>query len=76
MAEPARISACLLTDVRDTYLQCSATERLTRLGTIVFVTDQTNKVPHIWQSITSPDLVHAKIRRAIQNAADQPGFTG
>lgn len=71
-----RISACLLTDVRDTYLQCSLAEKLTRLGTIVFVTDHTNKVPHIWQSITSPDLVHAKIRRAIQNAADQHGLTG
>lgn len=71
-----RISACLLTDVRGTHLQCFLAEKLTRLGTIVFVTDSADKVPHIWQSITSPDLVHAKIRRAIQNAFDQRGFSG
>jgi len=66
-----RIAACLLIHVRNTYLHTSMPEKLTRLGTITFVTDETDRLPHLWRSIAHPDEVHAKIRRAIENAIDQ-----
>ncbi|MGB2987593.1 MAG: hypothetical protein WBE26_17140 [Phycisphaerae bacterium] len=68
-----RISACLLIEVRNTILQSSPTEKLTRLGTITFVTDPPDQASHVWQSIAEPDAVHTKIRRAIENAIDQSG---
>lgn len=66
-----RISSCLLLDVRNTYIQASPVEKLTRLGSIVFVVDHTDVVTYLWQSIAEPDVVHTKIRRAIENAIDQ-----
>jgi hypothetical protein len=69
-----RISACLLVDVRNTYLRSSSAEKLTRLGTITFITDREDTASHIWRSIAKPDVVHAKIRRAIENAIDQHGI--
>ena len=66
-----RIAACLLVHVRNTYLHASLPEKVTRLGTITFVTDEADRLPHLWRSIAHPDEVHAKIRRAIENAIDQ-----
>jgi len=66
-----RISACLLVHVRNTYLHITAVEKMTRIGTITFVTDEPDQAPHVWRSIAHPDEVHAKIRRAIENAIDQ-----
>ncbi len=68
-----RISACLLVDVRNTYLQVLSADKLARLGTITFVTSKTDRVSHVWQSIARPEEVHAKIRRAIEGAIDQQG---
>jgi len=68
-----RIAACLLVHVRNTYLHCSVPEKVTRLGTITFVTDEPDRLPHVWRSIAHPDEVHAKIRRAIENAIDSVG---
>lgn len=68
-----RISACLLVDVRNTYLRVLSADKLARLGTITFVTTQTDRVSHVWQSIAHPEEVHAKIRRAIEGAIDQQG---
>lgn len=72
----ARISACLLVDVRNTYLHHSPGEKMAKLGTIMFVSDSGEKRPLVWQSIAKPDEVHTKIRRAIENAFDQHGTTG
>ncbi len=71
-----RISSCALLDIRNTCLHTSPVEKLTRLGTIIFVTDHTDKVTHLWQSIGGPRFVHAKIRRAIENAIDGHGLSG
>lgn len=66
-----RMVACRLVDVRNTYLQASFAERLVRLGAITSVTDDTKNVSLLWQSVAKPDDVHARIRRAIENAIDQ-----
>jgi hypothetical protein len=50
-------------------------EKLARLGTITFVADHANRVTLRWQSIAGPAEVHAKIRRAIENALDQHDVT-
>ncbi len=66
-----RIASCLLIHVRNTYLHSSMHEKAIRVGTITFVTDEADRLPHVWRSIAHPDEVHAKIRRAIENAIDQ-----
>jgi len=71
-----RIAACLLVNVRNTYLRASIPERVTRIGTITFVTDEVDRLPHLWRSIPHPEEVHAKIRRAIENAIDQSSVGG
>ena len=71
-----RISDCLLVEIRNTVLHVSPAEKLTRLGTITFVTDQPSHTPHVWQSIAKPEFVHAKIRRAIEDAIDRRGIAG
>ncbi len=65
-----RISSCLLVDVRNTYLHVSAPERLAALGTITFASDDPHEAPRLWRSIAEPELVHGKIRRAIETALD------
>lgn len=69
-----KISSCPLLQIRNSYLRYPPAERATQLGTIIFVTDHVEKVPHVWQSIAKPDEVHAKIRRAIENAIDNHGI--
>ncbi len=66
-----RISSCPLINIRNTYVQPSPAERLAHLGTIILVADHKDEVSHIWQSVANADEVHAKIRRAIENAIDQ-----
>ena len=65
------ILACPLIAIRNTYLHASGAERLTGLGTITYVTTREDEPPRHWRSIAKPDLVHAQIRRAIENAIDQ-----
>lgn len=65
-----RISSCLLLDVRNTYLSRPHVERLVGLGTITFVSEHPAQSPPAWRSITSPDEVHTRIRRAIESAID------
>ena len=69
-----RISSCPLLNVRDTYLRASPAERLTHLGTIFFVAGNEDEVSGLWQSVTNPEEVHAKIRRTIENAAHGLGI--
>ena len=66
-----RISSRPLIGIRNTHLQRSPMETLTHLGTIIFVADHKDDVPWVWQSVANVDEVHAKVRRAIENAADQ-----
>ena len=63
-----------LIDVRNTYLNATAAEKLIGLGTISFVSGEPNHAPLIWMSITRPREIHKKIRRAIENAIDQHGI--
>lgn len=67
----ARIRSCLLVDVRNTYINADVAERLLKLGTISFVSNDTKELPSHWQSIAQPAEVHEKIRRAVENAIDQ-----
>ncbi len=60
-----------LIDVRNTYLNATAPEKLIGLGTISLVSDEPNHEPLIWLSITNPREIHEKIRRGIQNSIDQ-----
>jgi len=68
-----QIRSCLLIHVRNTYLRISPVEKLLTLGTVLFVTDEPEHRPHLWQSVPYAEEVHAKIRRAIENALDQHG---
>jgi len=71
-----QVTSCTLVELRNTHLHSSFIERLVRIGTITFVTtSDTFRLPK-WRSIANPDLVHAKIRRAIENALDHESFPG
>ena len=65
------IRACPLVQIRNTYLRSSHAEKLLVLGSITFVSDEPDHAPHFWPSIANADEVHAKVRRAIENALDQ-----
>lgn len=67
------IRSCLLIHVRNTYLRTSTVEKWLGLGTVLFVTDEPEHRPHLWPSVPYAEEVHAKIRRAIENALDQHG---
>ncbi len=71
-----QISSCPLSSISGTYLHSSTAERIARLGTITFDADQSDPVSYVWQSISQPEEVHAKIRRAIENANDLRGLHG
>jgi len=68
------VHSCSLLDIRNTYLHISPVDRSLRLGTITFVMARDDQPPRFWRSIAKPDEVHAKIRRAIENAIDQFGM--
>ena len=65
-----RVTAHLLVEIGNTRVGAAWPERLTGLGTITFLTAEANTVAMAWRSIHEPDVVHAKIRRAIENALD------
>lgn len=68
-----RTAACRLLEIRNTYLHASVAEKTVRVGTITFVIDRPDRTSRLWQSVARPEEVHAKIRRAIENAIDQQG---
>lgn len=70
-----RIWACPVIDIRNTYLNASPSEKLTRLGTLTFVTEHPDEPPRTWSSVPQPELVHDRIRRAIEQAIDQQGIS-
>ena len=43
---------------------------MTGLGTVSFAFDKAQLGPRVWRSIAKPIEVHAKVRRAIENAID------
>jgi hypothetical protein len=65
------VDAYRLLEIRNTRVDWSMPERLTRTGTIRFVVHSTDYPNVLWRSVANPDLVHARIRRAIENAIDQ-----
>ncbi len=65
-----RVSALLLLNIRNTYISASPLERLLGIGTISMVTERENDVPRVWRWVASPQLVHDRIRRAIQDVLD------
>ncbi len=68
-----RIWSCALLDVRNTYLGATKTETSTSTGTITFVTQRDEEPPRQWCFVAKPDEMHAKIRRAIEEAIDHHG---
>lgn len=66
-----RIASMLLDDIRNTYVHTAPMERLTRVATLTLVSKHDNEPIQIWRSIANPEKVHARIRRAIENAIDQ-----
>ena len=69
-----QIRSYALVDVRNTYLNVSPPEKLTRLGTIAFVSNEADHAPLIWRSVARPYETHEKVRRAIENAIDRQGL--
>ena len=68
---PPQVRSLALIDIRNTYLNATAPEKLIGLGTVSLVSDEPHHAPLIWMSITRPREIHEKIRRAVQNAIDQ-----
>lgn len=73
-ARSPRISSCPLVDIRNTYVGASIPEKVVSIGTITFVSKHPGDASRLWESIAEPEEVHAKIRRAIENALDQYGI--
>lgn len=69
-----RIDSCELLEIRNTFVQVGIEEKVTNLGSITFVMDKAASRPRTWRSIQQPLEVHARIRRAIENAIDQYGI--
>lgn len=69
-----RIDSCELLEIRNTFVQVGIEEKVTNLGSITFVMDKAASRPRTWRSIQHPLEVHARIRRAIENAIDQFGI--
>lgn len=69
-----RIDSCELLEIRNTFVQVGIEEKLTNLGSITFIMDKPASRPRTWRSIQRPLEVHARIRRAIENAIDQYGI--
>ena len=64
-----RVNACLLVDIGDTHLSKTLPEKLTRLGTITLLGREEDGWQSEWCSISSPETIHNRIRRAIRDAS-------
>jgi len=73
-ARSPRIGAMPLVDIRNTYVKASATERLVGVASISLVSKRAGDPHRMWEFVPKPELVHAKIRRAIEHALDQYGM--
>jgi len=69
-----RIDSVELLEIRNTFVQVGIEEKITNLGSITFVMDKAAARPRTWRSIQRPLEVHARVRRAIENAIAQFGI--
>lgn len=69
------ITSSPLLEVRNTYLRASSFEQLAGLGTIIFALNDSDRDPIVWSYIGNAEEVHARVRRAIENAIDQHGIS-
>lgn len=65
-----RVTSTALVDIRNTYLSSGPHEKALHLGTITFVTQHEDRAPWSWAHLQRAEDVHARIRRAIENALD------
>lgn len=68
-----QFTACPLKDLRQADLRATPSERLARLGTIVFAAREPDAVVQTWRSIVKPEEVHARVRRAMEDARNRTG---
>ena len=66
----ADILSCPLVKIRNTRVTVGIHERMTRLGTILFVTEEMPGSDLHWYQIAKVEEVHARVRRAIERAID------
>lgn len=71
------VTSLPLIHVRNTYVRRPWPESVVGVGTILFVAGRADSDPvsHSWRTIRDADEVHAKIRRAIENAIDANGMS-
>jgi hypothetical protein len=70
-----KVDSWPLVKIRNTYVNRSTPERLTKLGTVTFVSTEQAAAAHQWRSVGDADVVHAEIRKAIENAIDHHQVT-
>jgi membrane protein YdbS with pleckstrin-like domain len=63
-----RFTACPLPAIGNVELSTTPSERLTRLGTVLFAAQDERTVIQLWRSIARPEEIHARVRRAIDEA--------
>jgi hypothetical protein len=66
----ADIVSCPLVKIRNTRVTVGPHERVTGLGTILFVPEDTPAADLHWYQINRCEDVHARVRRAIERAID------
>ena len=66
----ADLRSCPLLAIRHTSVSVGPHERLTKLGTILFVYEGTPSVELNWYTIAKCEEVHDRVRRAIERAID------
>ena len=64
------VTSAMLLDVRNTYLSSAVYEKPLHLGTITFVSNRDSDRPWQWKHLAEPEQIHARVRRAIENAID------
>jgi hypothetical protein len=65
--------ACHLDRIQNTYLTLSVTERLARVGTVIFQTDVDQGETGSWQCVARPLEVEEKLREAIRRMSHRGG---
>lgn len=64
---------CTLDRIQNSYLTLSVTERLARVGTVVFQTDAGHGGTGSWQCVARPLEVEEKVREAIRRMSHRGG---
>ncbi|NOX58381.1 MAG: PH domain-containing protein [Planctomycetes bacterium] len=65
------IKSCPLLSIRNTTVTVAPYERVTRLGTILFASDDVPCDDFHWFQINRVEEVHSRVRRAIERAIDE-----